>query len=176
MKTIKCHIPSSSLLQAHLPGDYADSFCVVSSQEVSVTPDDLLISFWTDMPGWVDALFRIRGFLVRFVGLQGKKGDNQKLEDCIRSGGKYSFIEIPLKDENETVMLMKDNHLNAYLSVRIEPDRCHVYANTLVTFNNKLGVFYFSVIKPFHSVVVRQMVKRAVKHSLAGSAEGASRF
>lgn len=174
MKIVKCHIPSSSLLQAHLPGDYADSFCVTSSQEIPVTPDDLLVSFWTDMPGWVDALFRIRGFLVRFVGLKGEKGDNRKLEECIRNGGKYSFIEIPQKDENETVMLMKDSHLNAYISVRIEPDKCHVYANTLVSFNNKLGVFYFSVIKPFHCVVVKQMVKRMVRKALAGSAEDAS--
>lgn len=168
MKTKKCDIPSDSLVMKYLPADYKDSFQVVPDKDISVSPDDLMVRFWTDMPGWVNALFKLRNFLVRFVGLKGTEGDRlDEFESCIRNGGCYQFIEMLAKDEWETVMLMKDKHLDAYMSVRIRDSR-NVHVNTLVKYNNRLGRVYFFVIRPFHGLVVRGVLRRAVKRVQAG--------
>lgn len=165
MKIKKCEIPFNSLVAEYLPADYKDSFRVVLDKEIAATPDDLMVRFWTDMPGWINVLFKLRNFLVKFVGLEGSKGSLEELENCIRNGGNYSLIEIVAKDERETVMLMRDKHLDAYISLRVS-DGKEVYANTLVKYNNRLGKMYFFVIRPFHGIVVRVAMKRIVKRSL----------
>ena len=163
MKIKKCDIPSDSLVINYLPVDYKDSFQVVPDKDIFVSPDDLMVRFWTDMPRWVNTLFKLRNFLVRFVGLKGAKGNNlDEFENCIRNGGSYRFVEMLAKDERETVMLMKDKHLDAYMSVRVSDSR-NVHVNTLVKYNNRLGRVYFFVIRPFHGLVVRGVLKRAVK-------------
>ncbi len=165
IKTKKCEIPSDSLVAEYLPADYKDSFCVVQDKEITATPDDLMVRFWTDMPGWVNTLFKLRNFLVKFVGLEGAKGSQEELENCIRNGSNYRFVEIVAKDERETVMLLRDKHLDAYISLRVS-DGKNVYANTLVKYNNRLGKVYFFVIRPFHGIVVRAAMKRIVEHSM----------
>ena len=57
---------------------------------------------------------------------------------------------------------MKDKHLDAYISVRIDGSKS-VYVNTLVKYNNRLGKVYFFVIRPFHGLVIRSSLKRAIK-------------
>ncbi|GEM_PF-4545668 len=50
------------------------------------------------MPNWVNSLFKLRNFLVKFVGLDGDKGRNNKdLRNCIRNGGEYGAISAPKK-------------------------------------------------------------------------------
>ncbi len=165
IKIKKCEIPSDSLVAEYLPADYKDSFCVLQDKEITATPDDLMVRFWTDMPGWINVLFKLRNFLVKFVGLEGAKGSLEELENCIRNGGNYGLIEIIAKDERETLMLMRDKHLDAYISLRVS-DRKNVYANTLVKYNNRLGKVYFFVIRPFHGIVVRAAMRRVVERSL----------
>ena len=163
MKVKKSEIPADSLTVKYFPADYKDSFRVISSENISIAPDDLMVRFWTDMPGWVNVLFKLRNFLMRFVGLKGAEGDSlEEFKHCIRNGGKYHFIEMLAKDERETVMLMKDKHLDAYISVRIDGSKS-VYVNTLVKYNNRLGKVYFFVIRPIHGLVVRSSLKRAIK-------------
>ena len=167
MKTEKCEIPAESLVYKFFPADYSDSFNVKVEQSIKATPDDLLVGFWTDMPAFVNVLFKIRNFLVRFVGLKGPEGrDTKDLENSIRNGVESGFMSVPVKDEHETVMLLQDTHLNAYLSVRISDDKRIVYANTLVKYNKCLGKIYFAIIRPFHSIVVKQTLKRAIKRAI----------
>jgi hypothetical protein len=156
-------IPTDSLANKYLPADYLDVFACESTSDTLSTPDDIIISFFTDMPGWVNALFKIRNFLVRFVGLKGGDNDINQLEECVRTGGKYGFISVPDKNDHETVLLLEDKHLNAYLSVHIAETATNkriVSLITVVHFNNLLGNIYFAVIKPFHKIVVKSMLKR----------------
>lgn len=168
MKIKKSTIPTDSLVNAYLPADYSDVFVceVISNKKVS--PDDLLIAFWTDFPGWVNTLFEIRNFLVKFVGLKADKEDSNELENCIRTGGTSNFTSVPAKSSNETVMLLADKHLNAYLSAHVGGDmpQQKISVITLVHFNNKLGNTYFFFIRPFHQIIVKSMMKRVVKKML----------
>jgi hypothetical protein len=138
--------------------------CEVDSKK-EIIPDDIMVNFWTDFPAWVNVLFKLRNFLVKFVGLKGTEGgDLKEFEKCIRIGGTYGFASVPMKSDNETILLLTDKHLNAYISVHVESMEEHktISAITLVNFNNKLGRVYFFIIRPFHGIVVKSMLKRAV--------------
>lgn len=158
----KAVVPPDSLVAAYLPADHADAFRVIVPSPLSSTPDDLMVSFWSDMPGWVGALFRVRNALVRIVGLRGGRHDTARLERCIREGGSYGAMSIPARDGRETVCLLTDRHLDAYLSVRITGE-CEVVVSTLVHFHNRLGRLYFFLIRPFHNLIVPAMLRRALR-------------
>ncbi len=164
MKVKSTPIPIDSSVNKYLPANYSDVFsCETTSNTLS--PDDIVTSFFTDMPGWVNALFKLRHFLVRFVGLKGDDGDIRQLEECIRTGGKNGFVSVPDKNDHETVLLLEDKHLNAYLSVyvtKLNSNKQNVSLITVVHFNKKLGNIYFSIIKPFHKIVVKSMLKRVL--------------
>ena len=165
MKVKKSAIPQGSLIENYLPADYSDVYACTVYSEKEITSDDIMVGFWTDSPAWINALFKLRDFLVKFVGLKGSGGSNlDEFEKCIRSGGTYRFISVPAKNSNETVLLLSDKHLDAYMSVHIEnreKDKT-ISAITLVHFKNRLGRVYFFMIRPFHSLVVKSMLKRAL--------------
>ena len=165
LKVKKSTIPSGSLTEKYLPADHSDVYAYVTNAGKEINPDDIMVNFWTDFPRWITALFKLRDFLVKFVGLRGSDSDNVKeLENCIRTGETYDFVSVPAKSDNETVLLLSDKHLDAYLSVHVESREGHktISAITLVNFKNKLGRFYFFVIRPFHGMIVKSLLKRSV--------------
>ena len=177
LKVKKSTIPSGSLTEKYLPADHSDVYACVTDTGKEIIPDDIMVNFWTDFPRWITALFKLRDFLVKFVGLKGSDSSNtayfvhstsmKELENCIRTGGTYDFVSVPAKSANETVLLLSDKHLDAYLSVHVESREGHktISAITLVNFNNKLGRFYFFVISPFHGMIVKSLLKRSVKRA-----------
>ncbi len=168
MKIKKSLIPLDSLTQNYLPADYSDVYACNADFKKEISPDDIMVNFWITLPGWVSALFKLRNFLVKFVGLQSSEEDNpDEFIKCIRSGKAYRFISVPAKNTAETVLLLADKHLDAYLSIHIaagEPDEQGktVSAITLVNFKNTLGRVYFFFVRPFHALVIKSMLKRAL--------------
>lgn len=162
MKVKKIPVPAGSLI-GKMPGaDYTDAFRVEFERDIPASADDLSVAFWTDRPTWVERLFRWRNAVVRVVGLKGgSPGDDGALEKCIREGGRYGLFEQAGKNAEETVLLLKDKHLNAYMSVIKQHEAVTVC--TVVHYHNALGRIYFWVIRPFHGWVVRGMLYRAVK-------------
>jgi hypothetical protein len=159
-------ISPDSLIGKYLPADYSDVYVCETPSGKELNPDDVLIAFWTNSTAWVSALFRLRNFLVKFVGLKGSGERNaEELEKCIRTGGTYGFTSVVAKDDRETVMLLTDSHLNAYMSVRVEGGTAAIA--TLVHFKNRLGRMYFFVIRPFHGLIVRRMLRIAVAKTVA---------
>jgi hypothetical protein len=152
MKVTKSTIPTDSLTRNYLPADYTGVFvCEVNSAK-EISPDDVMVRFWTDSPGWTNVLFKIRNFLMSFAGLKSSENDNLKeFENCIRTGGHFGLASIPAKNNNETVWLLTDKHLDAYMSVFIEKnkERRTISAITLVHFKNKFGHVYFFFIRFF---------------------------
>jgi len=169
MKVKKSAIPKSSLIENYLPADYSDVYACEVYSEKEITSDNVMVGFWTDSPAWINALFKLRDFLVKFVGLKSSGGNSlEEFEKCIRSGGTYRFISVPAKNSNETVLLLSDKHLDAYMSVHVESREKNktISAITLVHFKNRLGRVYFFMIRPFHSLVVKSMLKRSLKNCL----------
>ena len=158
-------------MQRYLPADYCDVYaCKVEGAVREITPDDIMVAFWTHRGGWVGALFRLRNFLVRFMGLEGSGSMNVgDFEAAIRGGGSYRFASIPAKSPDETVMLLSDKHLDAWLSIRVtgantgtETRRQTIFVITVVRFKQRLGRIYFFVIRPFHALIVKSLLRRAI--------------
>ena len=166
MKARKTDIPHASLVRQFLPADYSDSFRYTHTGPGAFSADDIQVSFWTDMPGWVDGLMNLRNTLVRPFGLKTEQdGAANDLKRCIREGGSFGFASVPAKSPDETVLLLSDKHLDAWLSVLVERsgETAAVTASTVVRFHNRLGRVYFFFIRPFHDIIVRKMLVRAVK-------------
>ncbi len=51
MKIKSAPIPTDSLVNKYLPADYLDVFACETTSRTLLTPDDIIISFFTDMPG-----------------------------------------------------------------------------------------------------------------------------
>ena len=165
MKVKKSEIPLKCLIQDYLPADYTDVYSCEVNFEKDITPDDIMVSFWTDFPTWVSVLFKLRHNIVKIVGLKSPEDNDIKLfEKCIRTGEAYSIVSIPAKSTNETVMLLTDKHLNAYMSIHLENKGNYktISVITLVHLKNVFGRVYFFVIRPFHGLIAKSMLKRVV--------------
>ncbi len=150
-----------------MPADYTDAYSREVATEKTLLPDDLMIGFWasTRELWWMAALFHLRNFLVRFVGLKGEEGiEVGAFEKAIREGGTYGFSSVAAKNDHETVMMLTDKHLDAWLSVYVaaEGTQRRVCLITVVKFKQRLGRIYFFVIRPFHAIIVRSLLKRVI--------------
>lgn len=167
MKISKTIVPETSLISQYLPAEYSDAFRCEFSSAKKVVADDVMIAFWTTFPRWVDYLFKLRNLLVRPFNLHtDMNGHAQKVRDCVTNGTPEGIMNIENKSENETIMSLTDSHLTCLLSVIIEnedEEKRSVSAVTVVNFHNFLGRCYFAVIRPFHYVVVKSMLKYIVK-------------
>ncbi len=165
--TKKTTIPSDSLVERFLPADYTDAYCREVATGKTLSPDEIMIGLWssTRRIWWMAALFGLRNFLVRFVGLKGGGGfDVAAFDKAIREGGSYGFTSVPAKNDHETVMMLTDKHLDAWLSVYVAAEGTpkRVSFITLVKFKQRLGRIYFFVIRPFHTIIIKSLLKRAV--------------
>jgi hypothetical protein len=145
--------------------------CTIENKN-DINPDNLLINFWTVWPKWVELLFKLRNILVKPFGLSTNndenKDNNQKLAECIRSGGSYKLFIVLRKNANETVIQLNDTHLSAEMSVHIndaENNKKTISTSTVVHFHNKLGRAYFFVIRPFHGIIVKSLIKNTLKEA-----------
>lgn len=161
MKTRQVPFPADSLAAKYLPADYADAVECVCSLPATVTPDDIQVGFWTAMPRWVAALMKLRNWLVRPFGLESGNGKTaDEIAVLVLKG-------VTDRTETETVTAKDDKHLKFYCSVLLvrEPGdgRTSVIVCTVVQIHNKLGKIYFSIIKPFHKVIVKSTLKNTLR-------------
>ncbi|MDR1197770.1 MAG: DUF2867 domain-containing protein [Prevotellaceae bacterium] len=169
MKIKKSKISADSLTKKYLPSDYNEAYEIIVKANNRLTPDNMLIVFWTDFPAWVRWLLYLRDMLVKPFGLKGTDDNynsfRQNFTEMVCTSGNYKQMSIPAKRENETVIQLADRHLTTELSCRIEnilDNKLKISIITLVHYHNTFGKVYFNVIKPFHKIIVKTMMKRTV--------------
>lgn len=169
MKIVKSKLPSDSLMNRYLPANFTDTYSCEVAVGNDITPDDIMISFWTNPPKWIESLFNLRNKMVKIVGLKGadqNKGESQReLIDCIKEGRSYGMFSVEGKSENETVLKLTDKHLDAYISAFVTEvgNKRKVSISTVVDIHNWLGYIYFYSICPFHKIVVKGMMRHIFK-------------
>ncbi|MBK8905551.1 MAG: DUF2867 domain-containing protein [Anaerolineaceae bacterium] len=123
-------------------------------------------------PGWVKFLYGVRWFFVRLLGMK-QKGMPQNLQIrpadvAFVTGESAAFFAVKMAQEDSYWFAgITESHLTAHLGVIVEagqPNRFHVL--TVVHYHRWTGPVYFNVIRPFHHLVVRQMMKAGVKPPL----------
>lgn len=122
-------------------------------------------------PAWIKALYGIRWGFVRLLGMKQEgvpDSMGMRPEDVpMTAGQKASFFTVDAaSDSHYYLVSASESHLTAWLGVVMEPlngqrNRFHVI--TIVHYNSAAGPVYFNVIRPFHHLVVAQMMKAGLK-------------
>ncbi|MDR1428625.1 MAG: DUF2867 domain-containing protein [Bifidobacteriaceae bacterium] len=100
----------------------------------------------------VVALMRLRNALVRPLALVGRGPVATDL-----SGGLKPFAVLA-QDEHEVVLGDNDSHLDFRVDLQVHPD--FVSVATIVEIHNAVGRLYWSVVRLFHPVMVRALMRR----------------
>jgi len=122
-------------------------------------------------PAWIKTLYRIRWGFVRLLGMkqQGIPDDiGMGPEDVPMTPGETAtfFTVDSASEEHYWLVSISEAHLTAHLGVVVEPltdGRNRFYTITIVHYNKWTGPVYFNVIRPFHHIVVGQMMQAGVK-------------
>lgn len=123
-------------------------------------------------PAWLKFLYGVRWFFVRLLGM---KQEGLPQESKLRAenvsfvvGEPAIFFTVQMAEEDHYWFAgITESHLSAHLGVVVEPgqpNRFHVL--TIVHYHRWTGPVYFNVIRPFHHIVVKQMMKAGVKQPL----------
>ena len=149
--------------------DYAD--------EKSITAEVTLREFIAGMlcyyPWWVVLLYRVRQVLVVLLGLvRHEKPEtlpNLKPGDIPFEPGEKASFFIVTRAEEERHWIAEtpaDNHLDAYFGIVAQPlggGRHRFTVFTTVRYHHWSGPVYFNLIRPFHHLVVMQMMKSGAR-------------
>lgn len=138
-------IPYNTLITRKLPKfDYWDSYMVIKNTS---EPIGVIKSRVFALPVWVTDLLKLRNFL--FVKPFGLNTGSHEIPTLFISN-------------NEIVVGEDDKHLYFRISVLKKENHAgaEIYLTTIVKFNNRWGRLYFMLIKPFHKVIVKTLLKR----------------
>lgn len=149
--------------------DYSDVFSIEIPNPHHYSIDYLAANLFGSSPRWVTVLFAVRNFIVGCFGL--KSGNATKISSPDPAvyypvGSTVSLFRVESRTDNEIILGEKDKHLNFRTGILLEPindSTIRLYSSTLVRYNNFFGKFYFFFVKPFHRIIVRNMLKRVVK-------------
>lgn len=122
------------------------------------------------MPGWLKALYGIRAVLVRLLGMRQENIDSTPLgpdDISFSPGDPCAFFTVTHGKENEYLAAeVRDKHLDARLLIAAVPlpdGRTRFHVATVVIYNRWTGPVYFALVKPFHHLVVDQMMRSSVR-------------
>ena len=139
------------LINKYHPANYEDCFRQTLIGQERMKPRDLFNLVFIHYPKPALYLLKFRDMLVKPLGLK------------TRGGFADMIIE---ENETELVIGKQDKHLNFYVVLECEcpsGNKQNVSISTLVNYNNGLGRIYFFVIRLFHILIVKNLVKRAVR-------------
>lgn len=133
---------------------------------------DFLSGFLSYQPAWLKGLYHVRGVFVRLLGMKQEKTPDMGEKDQVipmQAGEKAAIFTVnDAKHEDYWLVSATEKHLTAYLCVTatdIETSPRTFNVITLVKYHHWTGIIYFTVIKPFHHIVVDQMAKAGVKYA-----------
>jgi hypothetical protein len=158
------------MITRDLPGrvDHVDAFSVDVGDAKEHSVDYLTAVVFTSVPTWARLLFKVRNVLVKPFGLTA--GRIPELKDIDPSvvfsiGERAIFFTVIDHTDAEVLMAEDDKHLyfRASLLVEERAEGRSICLTTLVQYHNALGRWYFSVIKPFHKMIVKYMLRRSAR-------------
>lgn len=153
--------------------DYTDSFtAAVQDPKSKLTSVEIGKAFFSSGPSWIGKLFDLRNRIVSIFGLKtsgNSKNRQEQLDNfSCEEGEQLGLFKVFRKTPNELVLGEDDKHLNFKVSLYLangprDSAERDFTISTVVKFNNWFGKFYFLLVKPFHKLIVPQMLKGIVK-------------
>ena len=111
-------------------------------------------------PQWVKILYKLRNVLVKPFGLKATTGSNATPN--VQKGDKFVFFNVLERNEREILLFANDKHLEAWFSIQYDVNQdCSVVTfATVFKYHNLMGRIYFIIIKPFHYLIIRDLLSR----------------
>ncbi len=151
--------PPDSLISGWYPrSQLLDSYAVDLPSAPAGSMRRLAALAFEDPPSWFRALLAIRDAAMRPLGVKS----SSQLRDESGPAARVDFFPILEERENEIVLGENDRHLDFRMSLlRIPAGRdTRIVATTAVHIHNRLGRAYIGAIRPFHHLVVSQIMAR----------------
>ncbi len=161
-KVYTTQLPENSMCRNYIEAiDFKDTYKVkLGDGDISI--ENIYINVFAHSPKWVNNLLALRNKIVGVFGLDTNKNRTEITKDNLKTGSKTGIFRIYSINENEIIAGEDEKHLNFRVSVLKENGE--TFFSTLVQYNNWFGRFYFFIVKPFHKLVVKVMLKNAVKN------------
>jgi len=153
--------------------------CDVKTIDGAVSLRGFISGMLSCYPGWVIFLYRVRELVVRVLGLvrheQPESLPYIKPEELSFKPGENASFFIVRQAKEDTYWVAEtpvDKHLTAFLGIVAEllstgQTRFHVF--TTVRYIHWTGRVYFNLIRPFHHLMVRTLMKAGTKPGAAAT-------
>ncbi len=166
MKIEKVTFPKDSIL-SNVTYDYTDSYQGTISTSRTINQEELGKAFFLSSPKWVSMLMTLRNKIVGIFGLKTGRDSNRKYlkgsDINLEIGKSIGIFKIFDKSDTEIIMGEDDSHLNFRVSLLHDTlSTKKITISTTVLYHNWLGRLYFLPVKPFHKIIVRNMLKRTI--------------
>ncbi|BAK73573.1 DUF2867 domain-containing protein [Arcobacter sp. L] len=154
-KILTSSLPSSSNINSFISKiDFSDSY------EIRLKKDDdiknIYLKFLLNSPKLVKYLMLLRNKIMSLFGFKTEIINSNNIKD-IQLGNKVGFFNIYFINEHEIIAGEEDKHLDFLVSFYKRDTTLIV--TTLVKYNNIFGKIYMTFVKPFHKIVVKNMLK-----------------
>jgi len=155
----------SAVSRVYASADLADAFRVTLPADASHDPEQLARFMFSTQPGWVNALMWVRDAIVGPLRL--KTGAQLVALGAHEGSTRVGLFKVYSKDASEIVLGEDDAHLDFRVAVRCSSDpdmreERYLTVATVVRCHNALGRAYIFLIAPFHRIVVRSTLGRAM--------------
>ena len=155
-------IPTSSLL-AKTSCEYVDCFAIPVKGDPPIL--EVAKALFLSVPDWVRQMMNLRNYLVHRLGLKTAT-EPPNAEQVIQRfdgevGSAIGLFKVYDRSENEIVFGQDDRHLNFRASLLLENGETEklLHFTTIVNFHNRFGRVYFVIVKPFHKIIVKRMLR-----------------
>jgi hypothetical protein len=146
--------------------DYADAYQAIIPAELFVDVDSFARSIFRSTPWWVKALMAARNCVVSVIGLKTSDFTDAENENIdLQTGSSIRGFHVFDRTESEILLGLDDSHLDFRLSLLLEAqgEERRVVVATIVRFNNWVGRAYFIPVKPGHKIIVKALLRQAIK-------------
>lgn len=166
MRVNLIEIPKESLINNRFAKlDFEECLSLNFETTKTLNIDDVVFkSFETFSINWINFLFKLRDKLVKpfkLVSEPDVSGIHKQIKP-IKKSNKIGFFEVKDLNTEEVLMYGKDKHLEVYFCITLiqNGDQKTINASTIVKLLNRFGKVYFAVIKPFHVLIIKTMLRK----------------
>jgi len=137
--------------------DFTDTFATTNHTNSIEEITNLVFDI---SPTWINWLFEIRNKIAGVCGLHTEPPTDYN--ENFEVGSYVKYFKIYGKSAHEIILGADDSHLNFRAIVTNQQTDFHnIKVITLVEYNNLKGKIYMGIIKPFHRIILKSMVKNA---------------
>jgi hypothetical protein len=156
-------MPADSVLAPLYAGaDLLDAFAIQLPAESSDDLETLARAAFERPAGWIRALTRVRDAVMATVGVKSSRAIGV---DAATRGPVIGYFPVLSHSPSELVVGVDDRHLDFRAVIQLRRDaagRRELLAATVVHCHGRLGRTYLMAIAPFHRMIVRANLERAV--------------